>query len=237
MAYLGGKEVNTLSKSICSKVNKRGWLELEFAFFKVAVQHLNHYDMGTLCWIESTPMAQETGVRSQVESYKRLKKWYLIPPCLTYSIIRYISRVKWSNLGKGVPPFSTTTIEKEAFGSVSTTICIYAYIYMYVYIDTYVYIWIYMCSPPHIYIYICVCLKVYTYTYILILMYIYIYIYVCVYIYHHVVLVARISLTLSHHFSLSSLPQAGLPDNIPYPHIVAECMIVLAVLLLPGHVW
>ena len=44
---------------------------------------------------------------------------------------------------------------------------------------------------------------------------------------HHVVLVAQISLT----------PQAGLLDNIPYPHIVAECMFVLIVLLLHGHVW
>ena len=35
---------------------------------------------------------------------KTLKKWDLIPPCLTLSIIRYISRVKWSNPGKGVAP-------------------------------------------------------------------------------------------------------------------------------------
>ena len=34
-----------------------------------------------------------------------------------------------------------------------------------------------------------------------------------------------------------SFPQAGLPDNIPYPHIAAECMFVLVVLLLHGHVW
>ena len=38
------------------------------------------------------------------ESYQRLKKWYLIPPCLTLSIIRYGSRVKWSNQGKGIAP-------------------------------------------------------------------------------------------------------------------------------------
>ena len=44
-------------------------------------------------------MARETCVRSQVESYQRLKKWYLMPPCLTLSIIRYGSRVKWSNPG------------------------------------------------------------------------------------------------------------------------------------------
>ena len=54
---------------------------------------------------------------------------------------------------------------------------------------------------------------------------------------HHVVKVAQISLTLSHHFSYRSLSQAGLLDNIPYPHIVAECMFVLVVLVLHGHVW
>ena len=35
---------------------------------------------------------------------KDWKKWYLIPPCLTLSIIRYISKVKWSNPGEGVVP-------------------------------------------------------------------------------------------------------------------------------------
>ena len=40
--------------------------------------------------------------QSQVESYQRLKKWYLMPPCLTLNIIRYGSRVKCSNPGNGV---------------------------------------------------------------------------------------------------------------------------------------
>ena len=40
----------------------------------------------------------------------------MIPPCLTLSIIRYESRVKWSNPGKGV------AIENGAFGSPSTTV-------------------------------------------------------------------------------------------------------------------
>ena len=31
----------------------------------------------------------------------------MIPPCLKLSNIRFISRVKWSNLGKGVAPFPT----------------------------------------------------------------------------------------------------------------------------------
>ena len=54
--------------------------------------------------VECSPMTRDTGVQSQVESYERLKKWFLIPPCLTLSIIRYVSRVKWSNPGKGVAP-------------------------------------------------------------------------------------------------------------------------------------
>ena len=58
-------------------------------------------------WVECSPMVRETGVQSQVESYERLKKWYLIHPCLTLSNIRYVSRVKWSNPGKGVAPSPT----------------------------------------------------------------------------------------------------------------------------------
>ena len=46
-------------------------------------------------------------IQSQVASYQRLLKWYLIPPCLTLSNIRYVSRVKWSNSGKGVVSSST----------------------------------------------------------------------------------------------------------------------------------
>ena len=55
----------------------------------------------------SLPMVQETWVQFQVESYQRLKKWYLIPPCLTLSIIRYRSRIKWSKPGKKIVPFPT----------------------------------------------------------------------------------------------------------------------------------
>ena len=57
--------------------------------------------------LECSPKAQETKVQSEVESCQRLKKWYLMPPCLTLSIIRYKSRVKWSNPEKRVAPFPT----------------------------------------------------------------------------------------------------------------------------------
>ena len=53
-------------------------------------------------------MAQQTGAQFQVESYQRLKKWYLMPPRLTLNIIRYGSRVKWSNAEKGVGYFFPT---------------------------------------------------------------------------------------------------------------------------------
>ena len=74
---------------------------------------------------ECSPMAWETGVQSQVESYQRLKKWYLMLPYLTLSIIRYGSRPKWSNLGKGVassPTHWCSSCRKGAFGSPSTTV-------------------------------------------------------------------------------------------------------------------
>ena len=58
----------------------------------------------------------------------RTKKWYLILPCLILSIIRYGSRVKWSNSGKGVAPSPTPRcIEKGAFGSPSTKVANFTY--------------------------------------------------------------------------------------------------------------
>ena len=37
----------------------------------------------------------------------KTRKWYLISHCSILSVIRYVSRVKWSNPGKGVMLFST----------------------------------------------------------------------------------------------------------------------------------
>ena len=66
---------------------------------------------------------------------------------------------------------------------------------------------------------------------------VYIYIYIYVYIYHHhVVSPARISLTLSGHFSLSFIA-FGRSSRVTSrnPHIAAVCMFELVVLLLLGH--
>ena len=62
-------------------------------------------------------MVRVTWVQSLVESYQRLKKWYLMPPCLTLSIIRYGSRVKWSNPGKAVAPSPTPRCSSYRKGS------------------------------------------------------------------------------------------------------------------------
>ena len=65
-------------------------------------------------------MARETWVQSQVESYQRLKKWYLIPPCLT--LRNYKVRVKWSNPGKGVAPSPTPWCSSYRKGSLRVTL-------------------------------------------------------------------------------------------------------------------
>ena len=39
-------------------------------------------------WVECSPMVWEIGVQSWVKSYQRLKKWYLILPCLTLTTTR-----------------------------------------------------------------------------------------------------------------------------------------------------
>ena len=69
------------------------------------------------------PMVRETWVQSQVMSYQKFFKWYLIPLCLTLSNIRYVSRVKWSNPGKGVAlplHLGVVAIEKGPFWLPST---------------------------------------------------------------------------------------------------------------------
>ena len=83
-----------------------------------------------------SPMGRETGVQSQVESYQRLKKRYLMPPCLTLSIIRYASKVKWSNPGNGLHPplhLSVVAIERGVFGSPSNAVANFTFLMLYSY--------------------------------------------------------------------------------------------------------
>ena len=61
----------------------------------------------------------------------------MIPPCLTLSNIRYESRVKWSNPGKGIAPYATPRCSSYWEGSLLVTLdydCQFIYIYIYIYI-------------------------------------------------------------------------------------------------------
>ena len=85
-------------------------------------------------------MARESWVQTQVESYQRLKKWFSMPPCLTLSILRYGSRVKWSNPGNGVASFPTPWCiklsKREYSGHPRRWSPTLLYIYIYIYINT-----------------------------------------------------------------------------------------------------
>ena len=84
-------------------------------------------------------MARETWFQSQVESYQRLKKWYLMPPCLILSIITYGSRVKWSNPGKGVAPFPTPWCSSYWKGSLWVTLDYSRQLYFF---TIYTFVWV-----------------------------------------------------------------------------------------------
>ena len=68
------------------------------------------------------------------------KKMYLISPCLTLSIIRYRSRVKWSNPRKEVVPSPTPQCSNYWKGSHWVALnysCQLIYIYIYMHTHTY----------------------------------------------------------------------------------------------------
>ena len=68
--------------------------------------------------IEYLSMVWETRVHSLVESYQKLKKWYLLLHCLTLSIIRYESKLSGAIQGKEWHPplhLSVVALGKEAF--------------------------------------------------------------------------------------------------------------------------
>ena len=66
----------------------------------------------------------------------KTQEWYLMPFWLTLSIIRYGSRVKWSNPGKGVASSSTPWCSSNQKGSLSVALdyCHQLYVYIYIYI-------------------------------------------------------------------------------------------------------
>ena len=63
----------------------------------------------------------------------KTQKWFLMPPCLIFSFLRYGLRVKWFNPGKGVAPSPTSRYcsfyKKGALGSPSTTVSNFTYFF------------------------------------------------------------------------------------------------------------
>ena len=113
-------------------------------------------------------MARANGVQNQVESYQRPEKRYLIFPCLTLSIIWYVSRVKWSNTGKRValsPIPRCSSYWKESFCvalDYGRQLYLLTFIYIYVYVCIYTYvIYIYIYVYSSVYIYICTFIWIY----------------------------------------------------------------------------
>ena len=73
---------------------------------------------------------------------KTFKKWYLIPPCLTPSNIRYVSRVKWSNPWKGVSSSPTHRCSSYWKGSLRVALDHSCQLYFFtIWIQIFQYIW------------------------------------------------------------------------------------------------
>ena len=67
-------------------------------------------------------MAQDTQVQSRVESYQRLKKWYLIPPWLTLKHYKVWIKGKVEQSRKGVVPSPTPWCSSYRKGSFRVTL-------------------------------------------------------------------------------------------------------------------
>ena len=68
----------------------------------------------------------------------KILKCYLIPSCLTLSNIRYVSRVKWRNQGKGVAPSPTPWCSSYWKGSLLVALDYSHQLYFYIKINRYV---------------------------------------------------------------------------------------------------
>ena len=111
--------------------------------------HLNHLKMCfsiSALWVECLPMTRATRVQTQVASYQRLRKWYLIPLCLIFSIKRYVSKVNWNNPGwGGVAPSSTPRCSSYWKGSLWVALDYGRQLYFTTYFILH---WIYLMKSP-----------------------------------------------------------------------------------------
>ena len=111
---------------------------------------------------------------------KDFKKWHLIPRCLTLINIRYVSRVKWTNLGRGVAPSLTPRYSRYWKRSLLVALdngrqlYLFTYIYIYILTNMHTHIQIYI----YIYIYTPQCTHTYMHTHTHTHTHIYIYVYI-----------------------------------------------------------
>ena len=93
--------------------------------YKIYIKTNLYLSISWLIGIEGRVFTNRPGDLGSIPGHlllKTLKKWYLIPPCLTLSSIRYVSRVKWSNPGKRVAPSTTPWCNNYWKGSLLVTL-------------------------------------------------------------------------------------------------------------------
>ena len=79
------------------------FLDLEY-FFLLSTLFTLRWILNRVIGLMSRVFANGPGDQGSIlgQVIPKTQKWYLKPPCLTLSIIRHGSRIKWSNPGKGV---------------------------------------------------------------------------------------------------------------------------------------
>ena len=101
------------------------YTKARYIIYNIIIYRLNIYPSG---WVFSNGPEDRGSVPLRV--LPKTQKWYLVPTCLTLSIITYRSRENWSNPVNGVAPSPTPwcregrnfLIEKGAFRSPSSKV-------------------------------------------------------------------------------------------------------------------
>ena len=89
---------------VCVCVLVGDWLATNLfkSWAKMSRKSLASWYLSTVHTLVTGSLTKRIGWLPMARETKDSKKWYLTPPCLTLSIIRYVLRVKWSNPGKAV---------------------------------------------------------------------------------------------------------------------------------------
>ena len=125
-------------------------------------------------WVECSPANGQVDLGSIPGGViPKTLKWYLMPPCLTLSNIRYVSMVRCSTPGKRIVPSPTPRCCSNWKVSLLVALDYNHQLYFYLYIYIYIYMCVYICwfvgiyIYIYIYIYICwfvgICMSVCTY--------------------------------------------------------------------------